>query len=185
MKTIKLLGLSLLLSANLAFAEPPTDATIEELMTLSKSEKMVTDMQDQVKSMMDQSMAGMLKDQKPTEAEKKALDNMVTKITAAVKEEVSWEKLKPISVKLYKDTFTEEELKGIVAFYKTPAGEALVNKMPTFMQKTMEATQGMMGGLQPKLQQIQMEFMQEMAAAKGGEKPAADAKEEKKEEPKK
>jgi hypothetical protein len=185
MKTIKLLGLSLLMSANLAFAEAPTDATIEELMTITKAEKMVTDMQDQVKAMMDQGMANMTKDQKPTEAEQKALDTMVTKMTAAVKEEVSWDKLKPVSIKLYKETFSEEELKGIVDFYKTPAGEALVNKMPTLMQKTMEATQGMMGGLQPKLQQIQTEFIEEMGKIKASEKPAEASKEEPKAEEKK
>lgn len=39
MKPLKILALSLLLSANLAFAEPVTDATLEELLVLTKSEK--------------------------------------------------------------------------------------------------------------------------------------------------
>lgn len=177
MKPLKILALSLLLSANLAFAEPVTDATLEELLVLTKSEKMITDMQDQMKTMMEQSMAKMTQDQAPSPEEKKALDNMVSKMLVAMKEEISWAKMKPLTMNLYKETFTEEEVKGMIEFYKTPAGEAMASKMPTLMQKTMAATQEMMVGLQPKMQQIQQEFMQEMQAAQASkmQAPAATA----------
>lgn len=181
MKLVKVLALSLLFSAHFAFAEPATDATVEELLTLSKSEKMITDTQDQLKSLMEENMAQMLKDEKPSPAEQQAVTNMINKMVAALKEEVSWEKMKPMTVKLYKETFTEEELKGMVEFYKTPAGEAMANKMPALMQKTMASTQEMMAGLQPKMEKIQQEFMEEMTKAKGAEgaapaaAPAAEA----------
>ncbi|WP_020558434.1 DUF2059 domain-containing protein [Thiofilum flexile] len=181
MKFVKVIALSLLFSTHLAFAEPATDATIEELLTLTKSEKMITDIHEQVKSMMDQSMAKMTQGEEINPEEQKAIDNMISKMLAAMKEEVSWEKMKPLSIKLYKETFTEEELKGMVDFYKTPAGEAMANKMPTLMQNTMTATQDMMVGLQPKMAKIQQEFMQDMAKAKDA---AAEAKPEAKTEEK-
>jgi hypothetical protein len=39
----------------------------------------------------------------------------------------------------YARTFTADELRGILAFYKSPTGEALVQKTPTLMQNLMPA----------------------------------------------
>ncbi len=41
-----------------------------------------------------------------------------------------WEILEPSLIKLYKDNFTDSEVNAILTFYKTPAGVALLVKMP-------------------------------------------------------
>jgi hypothetical protein len=48
---------------------------------------------------------------------------MQERLTALVAEHLN--KAKPALVKIYADTYTEEELDGILAFYKSPAGEAV------------------------------------------------------------
>jgi hypothetical protein len=65
---------------------------------------------------------------------------------------MDWQKLKPEYVKLYAEVFTEEEIEGMVAFYKTPAGHAMIEKMPALLSKSMEIGQRQMAGIMPEIQ---------------------------------
>jgi hypothetical protein len=67
-------------------------------------------------------------------------------------EELSWNKMKADYITLYAETFTEQELKDTVAFYKSPAGQAFVKKQPELMKRSMEITQKLMMQITPKIQ---------------------------------
>ena len=69
-------------------------------------------------------------------------------------------------VRLYKETFSEEEVKGMLAFYRTPSGQAVIHKMPLLMQKVMLETNTMIRSMSPEMQKIQQDFASEMGAAK-------------------
>jgi uncharacterized protein len=62
--------------------------------------------------------------------------------------------------KVYTDTYTEEEIDGILAFYKSPAGKAFIQKMPEVMQRSMPVMMQMMSDLQPQIKTM-MEGMKE------------------------
>jgi len=82
-------------------------------------------------------------------------DKMATpngKIMDEMAQEMSWEKMKDDYISLYAETFTEEELKGIIAFYKSSAGQAFTTKQPELMRRTMELTQKRMLQWMPKIQ---------------------------------
>ena len=53
-------------------------------------------------------------------------------------------KIKPqllaVSVNTYAQTFSEEELAGILAFYRTPVGQAMAAKMPDLARNIADAT---------------------------------------------
>ncbi len=51
---------------------------------------------------------------------------------------MSYASLKDDLITTYVDAFTEKELKEITAFYKTPVGKKMVEKMPELMSKGME-----------------------------------------------
>lgn len=65
---------------------------------------------------------------------------------------MDWQKLKPDYIKLYADVFEEEEIDGMVAFYKTPAGHAMIEKMPTLLARSTEIAQRQMAGIMPEIQ---------------------------------
>ena len=67
-------------------------------------------------------------------------------------QELSWDKMKEDYIALYADTFTEEELKGIIAFYKSPAGQAFTKKQPELTKRSMEMSQKFMLQVMPKIQ---------------------------------
>jgi hypothetical protein len=68
-----------------------------------------------------------------------------------MRQEFNWSTLKPIYVGIYRESFSQEEIDGLVAFYRSPAGQAFVNKMPVVTQKSMAAVQAMLGPLGQKM----------------------------------
>lgn len=75
-------------------------------------------------------------------------------------EGVGWDKMKPDYVKMYSEAFTEEEMDAIVAFYRSPAGQQLVNKTPDIVSKTVAISQRRMAELQPTLQAAVRNYLQ-------------------------
>jgi hypothetical protein len=55
------------------------------------------------------------------------------RLKKTIDEELNWSKLKADHVTLYADRYSEEELKSIIAFFKTPAGKAFVEKQPALI----------------------------------------------------
>ncbi|HWG46185.1 MAG TPA: DUF2059 domain-containing protein [Gemmataceae bacterium] len=51
---------------------------------------------------------------------------------------ISYAALKEDLIKIYTEEFTEEELRQIVTFYKTPAGKKLVEKSPALLGRCMQ-----------------------------------------------
>jgi len=48
---------------------------------------------------------------------------------------ITWEAAAPEITKIYKDAFTELELRDVIAFYKTPTGQKVLLKLPEVMQQ--------------------------------------------------
>jgi hypothetical protein len=77
---------------------------------------------------------------------------------------MSWQVMEPEYVKLFADVYTEEELKAIVAFFKSPAGQSMLQKQPELLQKSMRLSQQKMQAVMPEIQQMIRDFSQEMKA---------------------
>jgi len=76
------------------------------------------------------------------------------RVFALMSEQLGWEKMKPICVKAYADTFTEPEIDDILAFYKSPAGQTMIQKMPSLMANVMEQMQGQMASFMQQMKQM-------------------------------
>jgi uncharacterized protein len=129
-------------------------AKVEEFLKVSHTEQTLsqamTMMLNQTKSGMLQKMLGVT----PTPEQTKANDELQDKLAAILTKALSWEKLKPEYIKLYASAYTEEELDGIVAFYKSPAGQALVSNTPTIMAKSSEIVQQQLASAMPEIQKL-------------------------------
>ena len=72
--------------------------------------------------------------------------------------ELTWDNIKSEYIKLFVDVYTIIELKGLVQFYKSPAGQSLIKKQPIIMQKSMMISQSKIQKLIPKLKKMTDEF---------------------------
>jgi len=140
-------------------------AKVEELMTTMHVDSMMDQMTAMAKQQVDQASQGLTGAETMTPTQKKIFADYQEKSMDLVMATVSYKAVKPEMVKLYVDTFTDEEIEGITAFYKSPTGQALLKKTPQLMSSMMEFMQGSIADLQPKLKALTDQFTKDMAAA--------------------
>ena len=76
------------------------------------------------------------------------------KLWELIRKEMSWENMKDDYIKVYSEVFTEDELKELIIFYKSPIGLKFIEKTPLLMQKTMEISQVRTKRLMPEINRI-------------------------------
>ena len=89
------------------------------------------------------------------------------KLTAVITKALSWQNLKDDYAKLYAETYTEDELDGMIAFYKTPAGKAMVEKSPTVAAKANQVSGRKMQDAQPEMRKVIGDFAAEIQKLRG------------------
>jgi hypothetical protein len=94
------------------------------------------------------------------------------KIMDLMQKELSWEKLRPEFEKLYAETYSAEELDGLIKFYQSPIGQKFIQKQPEMQRKSMLMMQRLLMQIMPKVQELTKAMQQEMIAAKKNAVPA-------------
>jgi len=150
----------------IAAEAPASETSVRELLTITQSQKLVDGTMGQVDAMMQRSMKQALAGQTLTADQQRIMDNMRTKMIALFREDMKWETLEPMFIDVYKQSFTQKEVDGMLDFYKSEPGQAVIAKMPLVMQNTMQAMQGRMAVLLPKLQQLQQDAIAELKASR-------------------
>jgi uncharacterized protein len=143
----------------------------EELLTLMDVQENIEEAFEAIKEMQVSQLKGM---GLSGEASDRA-QSMQEKVMDVIAEELSWDKLKDDYIAIYADTFSEEELKGLLEFYQSPVGQKFISKNPELMKKTMEVTQKQLAVMMPKIQQITMGGMEESSEAPAAAAPALPA----------
>ena len=139
-------------------------ASAEKLLELMKVQASIEESFAVVKQMQEAQLKSM---GISGEAADKA-QSMQKQIMDLLAKELSWDKLKDDYIGIYAGTFTEDELKGLIDFYKSPVGQKFISKNPELMKKTMAITQKQMADIMPKIQQITMEGMMDEVEAPSG-----------------
>jgi hypothetical protein len=151
----------LFLASTACWSAPPTRESVLTLMEVIKAESMMDQAYSSVDQMFKQAMAQETAGRKLTEEQQRLVDAMPAKITALMREEMSWTKMEPIYVGIYQETFTQEEIDGLIGFYRSPVGQSFVAKMPVVMHRSMSIMQVQMQSLIPKLKQAMEELVRE------------------------
>ncbi|HWX00901.1 DUF2059 domain-containing protein [Collimonas sp.] len=147
-------------------AATPSDASIEELLNAMHAEKTMDLMLPAIGKSMRQSMAIATKGQTLSAKQQQILDAASAKMAQTMKDDLSWDKMHAMYAKIYRDSFTQEEIDGLVTFYKSPAGTAYIAKMPVVMQKTMGLMQTRMAEMMPKIQAEMQQTMEDVKNSK-------------------
>jgi uncharacterized protein len=154
----------ILISAGAAAANnaPASDASIREMLELTNAQQMIAGMKGQMSAMMNTAMQNAAKGQSTTPERQAILDRMSAKMSAVISDMLNWDQLLPIYLRTYRDSFSQDEIDGVIKFYKSAAGQAYVKKLPLVMQNVMREMQGFLQPVQEKMIAIQRESMQEL-----------------------
>jgi hypothetical protein len=144
-----------------AMATAPNDAQIDQLLEVTRSratlEAMLPQIEASQQQMLQQMLAGTTLDAKQREM----VDRIFARSRTLMSEALAWEKMLPVYRQLYGEAFTAEDVQALIEFYRSPAGQRLLDKMPLLMQKTMVAMQQI---VVPMMQQLQQEIAREVAS---------------------
>ena len=154
-----------LLVAAVTFAHAatrPSEESIRDLLEITDTRRVLDSMMAQMDVAMKNAMAQASKG-KPASPELNAIiDRVQTKTIKMLNEELDWSILGPIYISVYQDHFSQEEVDGMLGFYKTPVGKAVIRKLPAVIEQSMLAVQNRMGPMLKKAELIQKEAMREM-----------------------
>lgn len=144
-----------------AHAAPPSDASIATLLSITQSDKMVEAMYANMEQMLRQSMQQATTGKTLTDEQKRVLELAPARLAKVMREEITWASMEPMIVKVYRESFDQAEVDGLIAFYQSPVGQSFVAKMPQVMHRSMEASQGQLQAFMPKLQAAMRDVMKE------------------------
>jgi uncharacterized protein len=133
-------------------------AAAEEMLRISKADQMIKPLFEHVGRSLEQEFNQM----NVPEDKKPLLKKYTEKIFAVMENEMSWDKIKDEYIDIYLRVYTEAEIKEIIVFYKTPAGQKMIDKMPLLIQESMSVSQNRLNTLLPRIQQITEEMANEI-----------------------
>ena len=86
-----------------------------------------------------------------------------------IEKALSWELLGPRMIDIYAEAYTEEELRELIAFYKTPLGRKTLEKMPILTQQGAQAGRDLIEENQAELQEMLAARQRELGVAPAAE----------------
>ncbi|WP_158543532.1 DUF2059 domain-containing protein [Dyella solisilvae] len=157
-----LLMLAVLMSPAWGTEAPPSDESIHQLLDVMQSRKLLDGMAAQMNGMMLKSAEQANNGAPLAPEEQKIVNRGVEKLADLVKQQIAWPQMEPMMLDIYRKTFTQKEVDDLVAFYKSPSGQAVIQKMPQVLQQTMAMTQAKMQTMLPQMRQISADMVKEL-----------------------
>ncbi len=143
----------MLMALPAAYADEASKKTkIEELLALMNARQMADQMVGIVTNSFRQGFSQQSASLGSGPEVEKLGNEIADLLGATVRKQMGWEDFfQPEMVRLYSDSFEESEIDGMVAFYRSPAGKAVIAKMPVLLQKGAELGQKRMQAVGPEL----------------------------------
>ncbi len=154
-----------LFAATACHAAPASRESVEAMFATMSMDKTIASTVEKMQNFVRQSIANMPQTRGLTPAQRQQMDRGLVDVDAMLRDELTWAKLEPELVGVYAATFTQDEIDGQAAFYRTPAGQALIAKTPELTERTLAAMQTRLQALMPRLQQKMESALKAAAAA--------------------
>ena len=168
MKVIKILLLVAVLIGTCSLGAAAQDDTyrvaVEKLLLLTKQDQLVDQMFQQFQEVQMQQLQQM----NVSQAQYPIVEKYLGKIYELMKTEMSWDIIKDDYIQIYMSVYTEEEIKGLVAFYESPIGQKTIEKMPLLAQQSLLIGQKYFTRLFPQIQTLGREMAAEIGPPKSG-----------------
>jgi uncharacterized protein len=153
-------------STALAVGEPPSEASIKQLMDVTQVHKLLDSATAQMDGLMKQAMRQVTQGQPVTPEVQQQIDRGQAEAMSMIKEILDWNKLEPMYVRIYQKSFTQQEIDSLIAMYKTPAGQMALTKMPVVLQNTTAEMQQLMQPVVQRIQRLQQDVLAQIQAEK-------------------
>jgi hypothetical protein len=160
------LATALLFSAAAAHADDATKhAKVKELFQLTSMENRV----DQIRvSALAQARSFAVQQFASTgvsaQQDNKGIAAFYEKLNTLVATTYNWTRLEPQYEQIYADLYTEDELDGILAFYRSPVGHAFLAKTPEATRQVLQLSKQQFDALTPQIQKLTEDYVDQLRA---------------------
>jgi uncharacterized protein len=141
----------------------PSEDSVRRLLEVTQVKKTLQTISEQ----MDTSFAAMVKkqlgdEQELTPEQQQAIEARRKAAADMIRSLLSWDSMEPLYLKVYEETFSQSEIDGMLEFYATAAGQAVIAKLPLAAKNTMSEMQQRVQQMIPKLQQMARETAEQV-----------------------
>jgi hypothetical protein len=151
----------LLCSVIAARAVPPSDESILKMMNALQLQTTLDQLVAQLDAGMKSGLQQWTQGKELTPLQTAQIGQLEAKMSATIKEELAFAKVKDVYLQSLRESFTQDEVNGINAFYSSPAGKAMIEKLPVATRKTQDLLQARMGPMIMKIKTMQQDFIKE------------------------
>jgi hypothetical protein len=173
--SLRRLAFLLILTLSLPLAARADEAShrakAKEMMTIMHTQKMVQQVTENIKAQIAQAAEKVAGPAANDDAKAKAAQ-FEKKANELIDAKLGWDAMQASFTDVYVKNFTEEQLDSIIAFYKTPAGTALLETLPTVNSQVGQIGNSHMAELQPQLKQLFEEFQKSESGSEKTPVPA-------------
>jgi hypothetical protein len=165
------IGAAIALAVGRAAAAEPTGASRElaaKLLDVMQVQRLMEEQFDIMRKAQNEAFQQLASGQEASPEATKRAQAMQSELMKLMKKELTWSSMKAEFVAAYAATFTDDELRGLIAFYESPVGRAFIAKTPELTERTTAISSARMQVIMPRVQELLMEYF------KQGPKPGAD-----------
>lgn len=150
-----------------AFAENarPSEESVRRLFEVMHTSQMIDTVMSQMDANLREALERATGGRPLNERQQQLHAEMRAKIQGMLKDELTWARLEPQMVEVYRSTFTPGEIDAMLKFYGSPGGQAVVAKLPRATQQMMQLTQERVRALVPRIVELQRETAQRIKDA--------------------
>jgi hypothetical protein len=117
----------------------PTEISVRQLLDLMGLKKMHEDFLKGLDASAEASLRQTIARENMGKIQEKVYADWVANIVAMLKHDMSVEKFASMYIESYRKVLTQQEVDGMIAFYSSETGKAVVTKMPVIMQDVAES----------------------------------------------
>ena len=151
-----------------ALAEaPPSDASLRELLEVTDARKLVDSALLQMEQVSDRTAQQAMAGKDLSAANQESIQKFRARLSAILRDELSWEKLEPMYLDIYRSSLTQDEVNGMLEFYKSDVGRAMTRKMPDIMQASVVEVQKRIPAMLKRMEEARNEFVVQMGRGPG------------------
>ena len=155
-----------------ARAAPPTTASIEALLIANNTRHALDTANTGIMTRMQQEMLRQViaenRGAAPTAIQRQAMDKVGPEVGKILKEELSFDKVKPDYVTLYQQQYSQEEVDKLLALYKDPAYVALMKKSQLINERAAQILAAKLPVILKKIEPVLEKSVKEVLGEKAG-----------------
>jgi uncharacterized protein len=163
---VALIAVTLLAAPSLPAQEArPTEASVRRVLAAAHLDATLDSYNTQIETSMRAAMQHALAGQTLNTEQGAIMKQMQEKLVVLMREEMDWKRMEPQIIELYRNTFSQREVNGMLSWYTSAIGKSVVAKEPLVTQQVSDYAQERVQDLVPKLMQLEKDTAAQLRAA--------------------